>query len=284
MEPTPNNRVRIRKTKPSFNKDQKAGFALIIGISSLAIILGVFYVGNHLASPLIIDYSGPLVKTDSQIREEEIAKQRVSDADEDTLTDFDELYVFKTSPYLADTDGDGIDDGVEVANQTDPTCPQGSDCTNLASFGDADSGIADALIDNVERSAATANEVQSLLTGLTGPDIRTLLLQSGATEADLADLTDEELYIIYNQTLAEMQESGEYDQLLLGTTETTASGTVTVSEEELAALQNMTPTEIRGLLLEYGADAAVIDQLSDEEVTKVFFDSLSSVSAGAVVE
>ena len=45
------------------------------------------------------------------------------DTDRDTLTDYDETYVRNLDPFLADTDGDGADDGDEIRDGTDPSDP-----------------------------------------------------------------------------------------------------------------------------------------------------------------
>jgi len=44
----------------------------------------------------------------------------LDDADHDTLLDYDEVYVRGTDPWHADTDNDGVPDGVEVSEQTNP--------------------------------------------------------------------------------------------------------------------------------------------------------------------
>ena len=45
----------------------------------------------------------------------------LADTDGDGLSDALELFVYRTNPLARDTDGDGIDDGVEVATGSDPT-------------------------------------------------------------------------------------------------------------------------------------------------------------------
>ena len=42
------------------------------------------------------------------------------DTDHDTVSDYDELYIYHTDPLKADTDGDGVEDGIEIANKSDP--------------------------------------------------------------------------------------------------------------------------------------------------------------------
>lgn len=50
------------------------------------------------------------------------------DTDKDTLSDYDELYMYSTSPYLPDSDSDGRTDATEITEGTDPLCPEGDQC------------------------------------------------------------------------------------------------------------------------------------------------------------
>ena len=45
------------------------------------------------------------------------------DSDGDTISDYDEAYEYGTDPYLADSDNDGVSDGGEIDDETDPTNP-----------------------------------------------------------------------------------------------------------------------------------------------------------------
>ncbi len=45
------------------------------------------------------------------------------DTDDDNLTDWEEVKRYHTDPHDADTDGDGLVDGYEVQNGTDPLNP-----------------------------------------------------------------------------------------------------------------------------------------------------------------
>ncbi|MBQ7593500.1 MAG: InlB B-repeat-containing protein [Synergistaceae bacterium] len=53
------------------------------------------------------------------------------DTDHDDLNDYDEVITYKTDPLNPDTDGDGVEDGLEVALGTDPLTPETSFTTEL---------------------------------------------------------------------------------------------------------------------------------------------------------
>jgi len=99
------------------------------GIS--AIVLGILQVsktinlagGNYAPSGDEIDY-GDSLETDARSVEE----LQVADTDGDGLSDFEELYIYKTSMYLEDTDSDGYLDKDEVDDGYDPNCPKGVNC------------------------------------------------------------------------------------------------------------------------------------------------------------
>ncbi|MBQ6248260.1 MAG: hypothetical protein IJK04_15420, partial [Kiritimatiellae bacterium] len=80
------------------------------------------------------------------------------DADGDGLTDWQEIKVFHTDPHLADTDCDGVGDGDEVQNGTDPLSPDSN------GDGIPDGTTPEAWSNNVLRATAeTANFSVTLL-------------------------------------------------------------------------------------------------------------------------
>ena len=59
------------------------------------------------------------------------------DTDNDGLLDVDELNNYKTSPYLEDSDSDGVNDYQEIIAGTDPNCPAGKNCDSTLENADA---------------------------------------------------------------------------------------------------------------------------------------------------
>ncbi|MDO8499244.1 MAG: hypothetical protein Q7S66_01120 [bacterium] len=171
-----------------FSKEQKIGLVLLSCFTVLAIGLGFLQIRNVMYGPLALNNAVP-----SSIRDEVVNPDylRYRDTDHDGMSDFDELYIYGTSQYLADTDSDAIPDKQEVEQGTNPNCDEtNSDCGNmvnnpawqstnstlvvpLSDPGPAPSGLNDALNDPVQ--------------------LRALLKQSGMTDAALKQISDSEL-------------------------------------------------------------------------------------------
>lgn len=128
--------------------------------------------------------------------------QNSTDSDGDGLSDYDEIYLYKTSAYLKDTDGDGIDDRQELEQGNDPTCHK-------------DKGCGSGEVKPVLPLYQGADIPQFPITGLpaelpdqstmTPVDLRALLEQSGFPKDQLNRLTDEDLM----QTWSEVFVRGE---------------------------------------------------------------------------
>lgn len=215
MEPG-GNRIVIKKNGPAFSKDQKVGFGFVIGVGVLAFVMGVFYLGAHLTDAFDIDYDGPPVLTGQQKQQQALLELQQSDTDGDTISDYEELYLLRTSPYLADTDGDGLNDALEVTQGSDPNCAPGGACEEVESdaFGSSNPVIVPDFTDSGTESVNEAIDAFTQLTeGVNSTNVREVLIQQGVAEADLAQYTDEELLDAYLNTLTNLEESGELNQL-----------------------------------------------------------------------
>jgi hypothetical protein len=155
--------------------------------------------------------------------EDEISSDK--DTDGDGLWDIDELNIYYTSPYLEDTDSDGIIDSKEIEQGSDPTCAQGQNCyaeeaelaeTNyteadingLESYNsfldEINSDVYESLDtdENPASSEAETSEVQSLLSGeLSADELRELLLSSGISYDIISNFSDAEILKAYNDLL-----------------------------------------------------------------------------------
>lgn len=146
---------------------------------------------------------------------------RAKDTDSDGLSDWDELYFYKTSPYLEDSDSDGFTDKQEIASDNDPNCPIGRDCYGAEIVEGDESVVSDKggqqdsnPLNNFLPSAQQGNQLsapagaesnfglESLLGGqLDAETLRQLLLQAGMGQDILDQFSDEQLMEAYGKTL-----------------------------------------------------------------------------------
>lgn len=208
-------RILIRKTKPDFSREQKMGFGLVIGAGCLAFILGGFYLVRHIAEPFFIEYSGEYYFTQEQEKALTIMEQQMKDTDGDTLTDYDELYIYSSSPYLKDTDGDGYNDDTEVASGTDVNCAPGQVCLGVQD--DTERTILDDVIadpyEAVENPSTSLAEMQEALNSLSIEEIRDLLITAGADPEMVASIPDDELHTLFLEVMGDLEHSEDFESL-----------------------------------------------------------------------
>lgn len=217
-----NTRIIIQRTKPVLNGQQKASFALILGFGVLAFVFGGFYLWKHVASPFDISYSGPKFLTGDEKQQQEMDALKKTDTDVDGLNDYEELYVYKTSPYLKDSDSDGTDDKIEIAQGGDPNCAPNQPCAtktlNAVNPETLKEGFAaDTAATAVTNAAADGTtDIQAPPSlGATGaafatmtPDqVRVILKQSGVDDATLASLSDDQLRQLLIEAIAQTSSS-----------------------------------------------------------------------------
>jgi len=148
---------------------------------------------------------------DTTVNEEEISKGK--DTDGDGLNDWDELNIYKTSPYLEDGDSDGFSDGEEIKNDKDPNCPVGRDCGAqdpliIPENEPTETPAAPIPSQTVEDSTVAPSEqsAQSILSGQgDAKALRELLISSGMDKTMLDAISDEELMKFYQETLTNDQ-------------------------------------------------------------------------------
>lgn len=197
-------------------KQKIAVFILALG----AIVIVVFWAwqfNTRLASPFkspIDNQKNTAVSPNLTDATSTVIDLHNVDTDHDGLSDYDEINIYHTSPYLEDTDSDGIPDGVEVKNSTDPNCPTGKVCNGINDTTAASSTLATstgaaptsvnipALSIPADVASSSQQAIQDAISGKAdATTLRQLLITSGADKAMLDQISDADLMASYQQTL-----------------------------------------------------------------------------------
>lgn len=221
---------RIRPTSSSpLSTEQKVAFGLLVFLGFGGVVFGFQSFGANLSRPVQEQLAriaqGEAFLTSDEIEEREREEAKTKDTDLDGLVDYDELYVYKTSPYLADSDSDGFDDKQEVYSGNNPNCPTGKTCGFTVSGVDeatAETSIADALKglgagDVLEAGAISfesEEDVQAFFKQATMQEIRNALLAAGMSQEELDQIDDETLEAFFSGALDEAAESGELSEFV----------------------------------------------------------------------
>jgi len=191
-------------------KPKKTAVVFLILLAILVLVFWVWEMKRNINKPFNYNKSGSATTTgNSEENMKEVLSSR--DTDSDGLNDYDEIYTYKTSPYLEDSDSDGLSDQKEVAQGTNPNCPQGQDCTASASEAAATTTSdinsltpATTLSPSATLTTDSASEelMQKALSGQAdAATLRQLLISSGAAKEDLDKISDLDLLKSYQETL-----------------------------------------------------------------------------------
>lgn len=124
------------------------------------------------------------------------------DSDSDDLSDYDEINVYHTSPYLEDSDSDNIPDKQEIVTGTDPNCPVGKICNTTSSSSMSASSSTVPQIDTTPVVSGEATIVPGLGNEVTPAMLRQMLLQNGHDAATLEKISDADIMKIYQEALS----------------------------------------------------------------------------------
>ena len=203
----------------AFSKEEKAALVLLIVCGMGGLFFGFRYLGKNLQSPFSFEYNGPQYLTASEQETAKIDAYKSRDTDADGLNDYDELYIYKTSAYLADSDSDGTNDATEVASGGDPNCPVGKTCaasTTVDVVTDPSEAILQSVPEPVAPDLSAAQEQlnaaengtvdqEEIINNMTPDQLRELLISNGANETQVKNLTDDQLMQLYQEVLAQYQ-------------------------------------------------------------------------------
>ncbi len=196
-----------------YTVQQKISFAMLILFGILIIVLGFLQMRNTIYTPFVIRESDFGNDGNAALFENEQVKLQSIDTDHDGINDYEELNFYSTSPYLPDTDSDSIDDKTEIANHTDPNCPEGKKCqtaeTDIATstpgivpvLGEqtgigSDPGISNAPPQILDNLGELSKDPQKL---------RALMLRSGVVSKEELDRVDDATILQLAQGLVTQQ-------------------------------------------------------------------------------
>jgi len=229
------------------NKSRIFPIFLLSILSLFVLVLGFFQIRAAIYGPF-----GGFRKSDAEekvlLTQEDIlsilseqAKQE--DSDEDGLSDYDEVYVHHTSPYIQDSDSDAFSDREETEAGSDPLDSESTPYHQ----GEKESLEGDLPEDVWLEFSEESFSLE---------EIRTFLIQAGIAEEIVDNIDDNELKKLYNDTKIEtgidpeslgLSYSPEVDILLL-----------------------------RQALIDEGVDVLMLEQISDEELRSMFLENLEN--------
>lgn len=222
----------------------------------------------------------------AQLTEEDlyqILSQR--DTDGDGLSDWEEIFIYGTSPFLVDTDGDGFTDYEEVMAGSDPLDPES---TPLNPHPERPRPI-------YRVAESTDQEIDQNVYDFSPENIRNVLIDVGVDKKILDNIDDETLKKLYYETveetgipLIEIMEEQKHDFGRLDfskifaeaqemskkiDTEELGGDQITTEQlflEETIDFENLEPAIIRQLMIESGAEPAILDQIDDQTLMMLF--------------
>jgi hypothetical protein len=247
---------------PKREKRVKRGMWVLIVGGIVIVLLTIFQYPKYLAVPFAkYGQEKGLWKSTLEQDVEKAEALKVKDTDGDGLTDYDEMYVYGTSAYLADSDSDGFSDKQEIDSGNDPNCPSGQTCPKIEG-GTASSAVPSS--GNVG-GAAAAGGAGGLLSGqATAEEVRNALRQAGMSDEALNKLDDKTLLELYTEALKEN-----------GTVPGGANVNANINTNTSAAANpNLTAAQLREILKNNGIDEATLKNIDDETLIKIYQESL----------
>lgn len=250
---------------------QRIALVMLLFVGVLTVGVGFFRIRTAITGP----FNTQMTKADANplaaSAQEDPTLLKTRDTDSDGLSDFDELYVHRTSPYLKDTDSDGFDDKQELDSGHDPNCATGKVCfdslasKSAPSAGQGQSGAVTSQGSGTTQSALEADLAK--LQSLTPVQVRALLKENGFTDEDLKDVDDATLTNLYRQSLEEAikkeKEKKQAESVVppnpLQAPSPTGSAQQQITPQEIA---NLTKPQIIQLLTETG-------ELSQDQIAKL---------------
>ncbi|MDD3284155.1 MAG: hypothetical protein PHZ07_01010 [Patescibacteria group bacterium] len=246
-----------KKTIIDHFSDDSFVVRLIFFVGFFAIIFGIWKITMQIKSPFI---QSSIVLEDKEPVIQYL--NRLKDSDGDGVSDYEEEYVYGTSPYLVDTDSDGISDYDEIINMVS----SGAECTDDS-----------CKIGNTADIANIINDSSGTTQTFTIEDIKKALVQSGYSQSMIDQLSESDLNKIHAEVVkaANNPNYNFEDSGLAPDTSESDLEIPDISEDDFQKLQNLSPDEIRNMMIEGGADADNLNQISNEDLKRIYLEALN---------
>jgi hypothetical protein len=269
---------------PSLPQQQQRILWFVLGVGIAALALGAVQFRQTLKSPFNLVARSQNANVNKAPQDQTLLALQAKDTDKDGLSDYDELYKYNTSPYIADSDSDGTPDGTEVKSGSDPNCPQGKTCGVIQGNENGNTNVngnTNSILDIGNTNESTAQG------GVTASQLREALISAGAAKSDIDAIDDATLLKSYQDVVAEDNLNTNSTAANTNTIKTNSSVTNTNASTgstglSVSQLQNLTPAEIRTFLKIGGVPEETLNQYDDVTLRVVFqqalLDSLPSSS------
>lgn len=179
----------------------RVGAWIVLFVGGVGAIFGLWFLYAQIAHS---SQRTAAYKSLDQLEQEKISAMKSQDTDRDTLSDYDETYVYRTNPYLSDSDGDNVPDAAELKNGSNPNCPEGQRCGPLGNSVTTPASTGTPADETTTSTAAEEAAIQSMMNP-TAAQVRQMLLDSGLKPADIAGIDDATLLQMYRASLSEAQ-------------------------------------------------------------------------------
>lgn len=232
VKKSPNN----KKKNFSINTQSPYYYLGVLVVALMVFGLAFWQVQHSIKAPFIVkidkDSQATAAKLDLQSVDIESLKR--IDTDQDGLSDYLEIYVYGTSAYIEDTDSDGISDKDEVIAGTNPLCV-GEKCPQ-----DITSEVPQPSYSLVDNAKTEIGIMKNSLLGL------------GFNEPDLAEMTDDDIRELYNETSNLLTDESAMQDFVK------------------ASLVDLSADEIRSLLLSTGASQEDLVGIADDQLLEIY--------------
>jgi hypothetical protein len=228
-EQNPNNEKKKNELKTGtvlddLNKERRITVIALIVFAIVIIIFGTFNLKAKLKTPFNYQVTSTNQQNGictgancpSNNNSTANADTKNKDTDQDGLSDYDEINIYGTSPYLEDSDSDGTTDKKAVDQGICPNCPSTKATTKVNTSDQVVSDAQSDTINSIQKNsslnqldkAAQEIQTQSSGSGLLSSDpteivktLRAMLIQKGMNKEILDKISDEDLLLGYKDAL-----------------------------------------------------------------------------------